>query len=148
MGEFMKVLKSATALVGSLCLLACAKHTHEITPQYVSPMQYQDYSCRQMQQEMRRLTARVQEVGGAVENEADSDDVEMGVGLVLLWPTLFFLDGDTPQASEYARLRGEFDALEKAAIEKNCGFHVERPVIKKPEVNNQRQLIGPHGANN
>ncbi len=108
----MKFLKSTTALIGSLALIACAKHPHEIPAQYVSPLQYQSYNCKQLEQEMQVLTRRVQEVGGNVESEADSDDVEMGVGLVLLWPTLFFLDGDTPQAAEYARLKGEFDAEE------------------------------------
>ncbi len=45
---------------------------------------------------------------------------------------LFFLDGDTPQAAEYARLRGEFDALEKASIQKNCGLKIERPKMPEP----------------
>jgi hypothetical protein len=125
----MNYLKSATALVGSLCIIACAKHPHEIQAQYVSPLQYQSYSCKQLEQEMQVLTRRVQEVGGVVKNEASSDDAEMAVGLILLWPTLFFLDGDTPQAAEYARLKGEFEALEKAAIQKNCGFHIEYPKI-------------------
>jgi len=38
----------------------------------------------------------------------------------LFWPALFFLDGDNPQAVEYARLKGERETLEKVAIDKNC----------------------------
>ncbi len=74
------------------------------------------------------LSHRVSELGGQVDKAASNDAMQMGVGLVLFWPTLFFLDGDTPQAAEYARLKGEFDALEKAAIQKNCGLHIKRPV--------------------
>lgn len=140
----MKILKTATALVGSLCLIGCAKHTNEITPQYVSPMQYNSYTCKQMEKEMQMISRHVQEVGSAVEDTAESDDTEMGVGLILLWPTLFFLDGDTPQAAEYARLQGEFNALEKAAIQKNCGFHVERPVIVRPKKEEKPSVIGPN----
>ncbi len=131
----MKHLKTATAISASLMLIACAKHPEDIQAQYTSPLQYQSYSCKQISQELTRVSRHVQEVGGTVKKTAESDDMEMGVGLILLWPTLFFLDGDTPQAAEYARLKGEFDALEKAAIQKDCGLKIERPVIKssKPE---------------
>ena len=45
----------------------------------------------------------------------------MAIGLVLFWPTLFFLEGgDGPEAAEYARLKGEVDALEGVAIQKQC----------------------------
>lgn len=45
-----------------------------------------------------------------------------GVGLILFWPALFFIDGDGPEANEYARLKGEHEALQKASIEKKCGL--------------------------
>ena len=82
---------------------------------------------------MQTLSHRVAELGGQVDKTASNDSVQMGVGLVLFWPALFFLDGDTPQAAEYARLRGEFDALEKAAIQKNCTIHIERVAPKKED---------------
>ncbi len=77
------------------------------------------------------LSRRVSELGGQVDKTASDDAVQMGIGLVLFWPALFFLDGNTPQATEYGRLKGEFDALEKAAIQKECSFKIERP--KAPE---------------
>ncbi len=45
----------------------------------------------------------------------------MGVGLVIFLPALFFLIGDDKK-EEIARLKGEFDALEQAAIQKNCSI--------------------------
>lgn len=45
----------------------------------------------------------------------------MGVSLVLFWPALFFIDGDNPDAQEYARVKGEYLAVEQAYIKKNCG---------------------------
>jgi hypothetical protein len=45
----------------------------------------------------------------------------MGVGLLLFWPTLFFLEGgDDVRAGEYARLKGEKIALEDASTMKKC----------------------------
>lgn len=119
----------------SLALLAgCAKSTKEITPQYVSPLQYNGYKCEQIEAEMMAVSRRAAEVGGQVDKTASDDNAQMAVGLILFWPTLFFLDGDTPQANEYSRLRGEFEALERASIQKSCNIQVKPiPVIKQDE---------------
>lgn len=82
---------------------------------------------------MQTVSRRVSELGGQVNKTASDDSAQMGVGLILFWPTLFFLDGDTPQATEYERLKGEFDAIEKAAVRKDCGFRIERTVIPEPK---------------
>ena len=101
-------------------LAACADSSDKIAASYVSPLIYQDYSCSQLGAELGRITARVAEVAG-VQDEAASDDAAlMGVGLVLFWPTLFFLDGDTGRESELGRLKGEIEAIEKAATRRNC----------------------------
>ena len=50
----------------------------------------------------------------------------MGVGLILLWPVLFFLEGgDDPRATEYSRLKGERDAVEKVSVQKKCGIQFQ-----------------------
>lgn len=108
-------------------LSGCAKSTTEIPAQYISPMQYEGRNCRQLQSELQVVSQRVADLGGQVDKTASDDNAQMAVGLILFWPALFFLDGSTPQGNEYARLKGEFDALEKAAIHKGCGFHIERP---------------------
>ena len=124
-------MKFLLATASMLLFSACAKSTDEISPQYISPMQYNSYSCKQLQMEMSSVSSHISQVGGVVNDTASSDEAEMAAGLIILWPTLFFLDGDTPQAAEYARLTGEFKALEKAAIQKECGFEIKRPVVKK-----------------
>jgi len=136
----MKNILLVTSLV---TLAACAKATHEIPTQYVSPLQYSDYSCKQLKKEMHVLSRRVSDLGGQVDKTASDDNGQMAVGMILFWPALFFLDGDTPQANEYGRLKGEFEALEKAAIQKDCDFEIERPIIKTPEpVQHKNHNIG------
>ena len=45
----------------------------------------------------------------------------MTLGLILFWPTLFFLEGgDDTRVAEYTRMKGQRDALEQAAIQKPC----------------------------
>lgn len=126
-------LKNTTSLFTAVCFLAaCADHSNSIPAQYVSPMQYDHYSCRQIGAEMATVSSRVSEIGAQNDKVASNDDVAMGVGLILFWPALFFLDRNSSQAAEYGRLKGEFDALEKAGIQKNCGLHVERPKVVVP----------------
>ena len=49
----------------------------------------------------------------------------MGIGLILFWPALFFLEGgDGVNASQYSHLKGEFEALEQVAIQKDCGIKI------------------------
>jgi hypothetical protein len=127
-------LKNATTLSTFICVMsACATHPDHIPPSYTSPMQYQSYSCKQIGAEMQVVSTRVSELYGLQEKAATNSDVEMGVGLVLLWPVLFMLDSNSAQAAEYARLKGEFDALEKEGIQKKCGLHVERPKETVPQ---------------
>jgi hypothetical protein len=131
-----QAIKTSALLITSACILsACAKSSKEIPAQYISSMQYNSYSCRQIEAEMQVLSSRVSELGSQVDKTASNDSVKMGVGLILLWPTLFFLDGDSAQTAEYGRLKGEFDALEKAAIQKNCHVKVKRvkPLESKRE---------------
>jgi hypothetical protein len=133
--------KIIVALSTSICLTtACAKSSSEITPQYVSPMQYNSYSCRQIEEEMRVISDRVAELGGEVDKTAENDKMQTAVGIVLLWPVLFFLDGDTPQAAQYARLKGEFQALEKASIKKTCGIKIEK-IEAKPEPKKEEKKV-------
>ena len=74
-----------------------------------------------------------------MQDEAASDDAAlMGIGLVLFWPTLFFLEGDTGRESELARLRGSIEAVESEAIRKDCKalvdeFERQRAMAKEAE---------------
>jgi hypothetical protein len=105
-------------------VVSCATSPSKISPAYVSPLQYADYSCDQIRAELQRVNARVMEVAGKQKKQSKNDKVAMGVGLVLFWPALFFLAGGDRE-EELSRLMGEYDALETVAIQKNCDFSEE-----------------------
>lgn len=105
-----------------IVLSSCAKHPDKIKAQYISPMIYNDYSCSQIALEFQRLNTKISELYGTQKKAATNSKVTTGVGLVVFWPALFFIDSNSEQASEYSRLKGEFDALEKVAIQKNCNL--------------------------
>jgi hypothetical protein len=123
-----------TILLASMCILlvGCASSSDEIRAQYISPLQYQDLSCQQIGAEAQRVSARASEVAGVQDEKSTNDAVATGVGIVLFWPSLFFIKGDGQTAAELGRLRGEFDALEQASIRKNCGIQFPRKAPAPP----------------
>lgn len=114
-------------------LTGCATQPDKIQAASVSPLNYSSYDCSQVSAESKRIQERVSSLHHSLNGEANADAWQMGLGLVLFWPTLFFLEGgDGPQAAEYAQLKGEAEALQKAAVDKRCslGPSVEAPAVR------------------
>ncbi|MGE8320972.1 MAG: hypothetical protein ACN6O3_19650 [Comamonas sp.] len=111
-----------TVVAGSLVLAGCSTASKDIAATYVSPMQYNTYDCDQIVQENARLTSKVGQLGGRLDEAASNDKAITGVGVILFWPALFALGGTKQQEAEYAKLRGEHDALQQAAILKKCSL--------------------------
>jgi len=106
-----------------ILLSGCATQPNKIAAQYVSPMIYQDYDCQQIAFEQARIERRTNELYSSLKNEARADSWQMGLGLVLFWPALFMLEGgDGPEATEYSRLRGEYEALNEVSLYKKCAL--------------------------
>ena len=117
----MSTIRETLIAAGVLTAMAgCATQPDKIETAYVSPLIYKDYSCQQVAGELDRVSRRANELHGSLKKKADGDDGAMAVGMILFWPALFFLDGNSPAMTEYARLKGEREALEKVAIQKNC----------------------------
>ena len=109
------------------CAITRTAFLLQMTTTYVSPLQYQSYSCDQLALEMNRVSRKVNELRGDLKEEADNDAAQMAIGLVIFWPALFFLEGgDGADAQEFSRLKGEFEALEQMSIQKQCGIQVQQ----------------------
>ncbi len=115
-----RVITSVVCL--SMLQLGCATSSKDVAATYVSPTQYQPYDCQQLIAEAQRLQARYVQLGGRLDEAASNDKMLTGVGLVLFWPALFALGGTKQQEAEYARLRGEYEAVQQVSIQKKCGL--------------------------
>lgn len=125
-------MKKIGLCVVIMVLSACAQKADKIQASYVSPLQYSDYSCKQIKGEIGRVGRKMNEVAGVQDKTASDDSVAMGVGLVLFWPALFFIDSSDEKVA-LARLKGEFDALEQVAIQKNCTVASEIQSVREAE---------------
>ena len=100
-------------------LVGCAKRPDQIAAQYTSSGPYEQMSCQRLSEEMLRVSREVSMLTGRQNSAADRDAVATGVGLVLFWPALFFLAGSDAEG-ELSRVKGEYDAIERARIRRNC----------------------------
>ncbi len=133
-----KQLSKLAAMTAAAVLSACSSSPDKISAQYVSPLEYHSYDCDQIEMELRRVNRRLIEVTGAQEKEANKDAIAMGVGLVLFWPALFFLAGED-HAAELGRLKGEYEALESAAIQKKCSYASQLVAAQKERARREKE---------
>ena len=114
-------------LVCALTVAGCATSSDKITASYVSPMQYENWNCRQLAEEAQRVSHHAAAAAGAQDSQATKDAVATTVGVIVFWPALFLIGGDKQGAAELARLKGEMDAIEQASIRKNCRIQFQKP---------------------
>ena len=117
-------------------LTACATNPNKIDAAYVSPLKYQKYDCDQIAMEMDYVGQRTNKLYQNLKTENKKDKWQMGLGLIVFWPTLFFLEGgDGPQAAEYSQLKGEFEALRDNSVDKKCSINAKSPeeIVKEAE---------------
>jgi hypothetical protein len=113
------------AMTAALCG-GCASKSSDIAAAYVSPLQYEALSCRQLAEEAERLSHRAAIAAGVQDDRASKDAVATTVGVIIFWPALFLINGDKGNAAELSRLRGEMEAIEQVSIRKNCGIQFQR----------------------
>jgi hypothetical protein len=111
-----------SAAMAAVMLAGCATQPDQISAQYVSPIQYQGWSCDQIKGELVRVSNEVDVVTGQQRKKATDDAIAMGVGLVVFWPALFFLAVGQDKKDELGRLKGEYDALNAAAVQNHCVY--------------------------
>ena len=121
-------------------IAGCATEAKDIPTSYVSPLVYDNYDCEQISSEASRLTRKVSESASKVDERSSDDSCTMALGLILFWPSLFFIDGDGPEAQEYARLKGEYEALEVASIQKKCGHEFKTIALPEKKVTETQEV--------
>lgn len=128
----MKATTKSLALAATLLNTACASNPDNMSASDTSPLKYQKYDCEQVELEADRINKKLTHLHSSLKKKADNDAMQMGVGLVLFWPTLFFLEGgDGAEAVEYRQLKGDYEALRQASIKKKCAVEFRKVQKKK-----------------
>jgi hypothetical protein len=145
----MKKIKLIMTLTLSTLFFGCASNPNDISASYVSAYKYKDFDCDQIMMEMDHVSRTTVRLYQSLRTQQKNDQAQMGIGLLLFWPTLFLLEGgDGPEAAQYADLKGEYEALRKMSVEKRCEIDMKSPesiiadIVEKDEVKNKRKA-GP-----
>lgn len=130
-----KTILALSLLSTAFALAGCASSADKVSASYVSPLQYQNYDCDQLAAEASRVHAAAVSDGAQLNKAASNDAGITAAGAILFWPALFFLGGNQQKEAEYARLRGEYEAIEKVSILKKCEspFVPSEPIVPVPE---------------
>lgn len=122
-----------TVVTLSIAAAGCATASRDVPTAYVSPLQYQAFDCDQLASETGRIQQRVQQLGGRLDQAAANDKALTGFGVILFWPALFALGGTKEQEAEYGRMKGEYEALQQAAVGKRCAIRTaSREALAQP----------------
>lgn len=117
----VRPLAAAALTVALLSAAGCASHPHSIEAQSVSNHQFRHLECAEVIQEIQRVDNRGEALHKSLSKEAYWDEGQMFLGLTIFWPALLLLEGgDSPEAAEYARLKGEYPELVAEATRRNC----------------------------
>ncbi|MFZ6643047.1 hypothetical protein ACO0LL_25225 [Undibacterium sp. TC4M20W] len=115
-------MKKLPYIALSMSLLAgCATTSKDISAVYISPLQYSTYDCDQLAMEGQRIQVRASQMGARIDQSASNGNLATAAAVVIFWPAAFFTgSGNKEQQAEFARLKGEKEALDQAVIQKKC----------------------------
>lgn len=110
----IRPLASTVAAMSLMLITACAS-SPESDPAYISPAQYENYNCKQIHAEIRRVTKKIDV---AVQTDGTTQALDAAV-------TIFAISqgygvGGGNGNVELRRLKNQYDVLEQTAILKEC----------------------------
>jgi len=109
----------------AVALVGCASSAADITPSYVSPVQYSSYNCQQLALEAQSVSARAAALSGAQDSQRTKDTLVTTAAVVVFWPAAFFVGGDKQTASELGQMKGQMVAIEQVSIAKKCNIQFQ-----------------------
>lgn len=128
----MGLSRAGMVFVAAGLLAGCASGAADVKPSYVSPVAYNGLSCNQIKAEAVRISHRVAELSGIQNQKSTNDAVATTVAVVLFWPAVFMVKGDDHNTTELAKMKGEFETLEKVSKERGCNIEFRQaPKPKK-----------------
>ncbi|MBU2581665.1 MAG: hypothetical protein KJ622_08105 [Alphaproteobacteria bacterium] len=115
-------------IASSIILLqGCAAGSGEVEAIFVAPDRYRSLACQEIEAEARRVAAQATIVSGIEVKAAATVAQQPQARTPIVWPALFFVNGNGVVVDEFARLSGEFSALKTISAEKSCDLEFKGP---------------------
>ena len=107
--------------IAGLLMGACATNPDKITATPLSPNTWRGLDCHQLASEHNRLALEINTRKVQLADRANTDTWQAVGGFFVIVPW-FFLDGDGTEAEEYARMKGQLQAVKSAAVQNGCSL--------------------------
>lgn len=119
MKETLGILIALSAYV-----TGCTTDPKNISSLYVSPEPYRVYDCQRLADEFERITNRLEQLRFRLYDRSSKEAFDLLTQGGILWMGVvkdqILLGSSKEEESEYARLKGERNAVREAAVEKGC----------------------------
>ena len=116
-----KYLIFGVAVSFALVLSGCNNvKSSEVISQNVSTYEYSDMTCSQLEGEMVFLNNAANSAGNVVDKKNSSAKGKNAAAFILFWPALFLIDDNSTEAQQYARKKGEYEAVQRTHRKKDC----------------------------
>ncbi|WP_342711213.1 hypothetical protein AAFG13_04275 [Bradyrhizobium sp. B124] len=123
----------------------CASSAADITPNYVSPVIYQSYTCQQLALEAQGVSARAAALSGAQDSQRTKGTIATTAAVIVFWPAAFLVGGDKQTAAELGQMKGQMVAIEQASIAKKCNIQFQNnPVPEQATARTDLAQPVPH----
>lgn len=128
-------IKTIVLATSSVIVISCASSSKEIETTYISPDQYRPLNCKSLAHELAQLNIRKNTLSAEIDKKAANDEGITAVSAILFWPAAFALGGNKEQEQEYARIKGEYDAVVQVGAEKQCNLDTS-PALRVASLSN------------
>lgn len=104
----------------ALLVAGCATRAVDVKPLPVSAAEFATWDCARIHEERDGVQHRAADVAWAVDERVGNNILALGMGVTVFWPALLAMRSDGLEFAELARLKGRYEALERAARDKAC----------------------------
>jgi hypothetical protein len=98
----------------------CATRSSDVAPQPADPATFATWDCARIDEESDRVQLHAADVAYAVDARVGNNMIALGLGVMVFWPALLAMRPDGMEAQELAALKGRFEALRTAALQRGC----------------------------
>jgi hypothetical protein len=116
----LRCVSFAVAGVLAFAATGCATRSVNVAPLATDSAEFLNWTCPRIQDEIDVVQVRAVNVAWDVDERVGGNMIALGIGVTVFWPALLAMRSDGPEASELARLKGRFEALQIAARQRRC----------------------------
>jgi hypothetical protein len=116
----MPLSRSVLCALAIPLLAGCATRSADVKPQPASAADFAGWPCDALADETERVQQRAADVAYAVDTVVGNNLIVLSIGTTVFWPALLAMRPDGPDAAELARLKGRYEALQAAALQRQC----------------------------